>query len=417
MEERIYWIWLSLRCGAGSSLGTYLLKQFGTPKAVFDATEEELRAVEGISDTIAAILTDRDLSLAERIYEYCQRTNAGLLTIADAVYPERLRAIHAAPILLYYRGRIPNIDDNVLIACVGTRKCTENGRRMARRLGEDLAYGGAIVVSGMAAGIDTASHEGALAAGGHTIAVLGCGLDRAYPAENEKLMKTIAQEGLLLSEFAPGTEPNGKNFPVRNRIIAGLCQGTVVVEADRFSGSLITAHDAQKQGRDIFAVPGRSTDALAEGGNLLIREGAKLVTRAADILEEYELDYPHRIFVERIPRRPFAAEEREPVSASSESAPKVRREEPAAPERPKKAKKRIFGALLPKEAPDATPLSEEESLVLSCISDATSVDEIAKTLAERHGRQIATGELLGILTMLEIGGRIEALPGGIYRAL
>ena len=153
MEHLVYWIWLSLRCGAGSELGSYLLKHFSSPKEIFEADESALRAVDGVDDDIAAALLDRDLSLSRRILEYCERVNVGIMTCESAVYPERLRSIHAKPLLLYYRGRVPDIDDNVLIACVGTRKCSEHGASAARRLGEDLARAGAVVVSGMALGL------------------------------------------------------------------------------------------------------------------------------------------------------------------------------------------------------------------------------------------------------------------------
>ena len=156
-NELVYWIWLSLHAGAGSELGSYLLRHFPTPRAVYDATEEELRRLDGIDDAIVSVLSDRDLSLSERILEYCERVNVGIITLDSALYPDRLRAIHAKPILLYYRGRVPKIDDNVMIACVGTRDCSDAGRANAKKLGHELAVGGAIVVSGMARGIDSAT--------------------------------------------------------------------------------------------------------------------------------------------------------------------------------------------------------------------------------------------------------------------
>ena len=268
--------------------------------------DDALSAVDGIDNNIMAALLDRDLSLSMRILEYCERVNVGIMTLSSSVYPERLRSIHAKPILLYYRGRIPDIDDHVMIACVGTRKCSKSGAVNAERLGRELACAGAVVVSGMALGIDACAQRGALSAGGHTIAVLGCGIDRVYPPENRELMEEIAEHGTLITEYAPGSDPAGKHFPVRNRIISGLCQGTVVVEADLYSGSLITARAARMQGRDLFAFPGNPEDRRSEGTNTLIREGAKLVTCAADILNEYELLYPHRIFTEKIPSSGFS---------------------------------------------------------------------------------------------------------------
>jgi len=176
MDHLLYWIWLSLRCGAGSELGSYLLKFFPTPKDIYDADEASLRAVDGVDDNIAAALMDRDLSLPERILRYCERVNVGIMTCAGGIYPERLRKIHAKPLVLYYRGRVPDIDDNVCIACVGTRKCSEHGARAAYALGAELAEAGAVTVSGMALGIDSYAQRGTLSAGGHTIAVRRCNI-------------------------------------------------------------------------------------------------------------------------------------------------------------------------------------------------------------------------------------------------
>ena len=418
MNHLIYWIWLSLRCGAGSELGSYLLAHFETPKAVFEADEDALLSVEGIDQNIATALLDRDLTHAGKILTYCERMNVGIMTPESEIYPDRLRAIHAKPLVLYYRGRVPDIDDNVLISCVGTRKCSKHGAENAYRLGYDLAEAGAIVVSGMALGIDAAAQMGALKAGGHTIAVLGCGIDRAYPPENKELMEKIAEKGTVLTEFAPGTDPNGKNFPIRNRIISGLSQGTVVVEADMKSGALITAHVAERQGRDIFAYPGNANDALASGTNMLIQNGAKLVTSALDVLDEYELLYPHRIFTERLIMAGRRAKVDTAVSTMREvSAPeRYTRKKTAKP----KAKEEEIVAAAPKKQKkeiDTSGLSETEALIMSVLGDSMSAEEIARAISEKTGKTITVGELLGVLTMLEIGGYIEALPGGSFKPM
>lgn len=418
--ETIYWIWLSLRCGAGSELGSFLLKHFLTPRAVYEASREELLALEGMEEKVVEALMDHDLDYAERILAYCERVNVGIMTLASPIYPRRLRSIHARPILLYYRGRIPNIDDNVLIACVGTRKCSPQGAATAERLGAELAKAGAIVVSGMASGIDSASQRGVLSVGGHTIAVLGCGIDRVYPPENEELMRRIAETGTLLTEYAPGTEPNGKNFPIRNRIISGLSQGTVVVEADLFSGSLITARDAERQGRDLFAFPGNPEDSRSDGTNDLIRKGAKLVTCAADILGEYDLLYPHRIFVERIPSGNLRSPRNRRVAANTSFPPSNVSKLPyrfdAA--RPKKSAEKIAEpAMTVKEPKDTSCLSERERTVLSVISGTMSSEAIEAALTQKTGMAQEMGTLLGELTMLEVEGFLEALPGDCYRLL
>ncbi len=429
MNELIYWIWLSLRCGAGSELGSYLLKHFKSPKDIYEADEEALLSLDGITEQIAEVLLDRDLSYPEKIMTYCQRMNVGILTLDDAIYPDRLREIHAKPIVLYYRGRIPDLDDNVLIACVGMRKCSEQGKENAYHLGYDLADAGAIVVSGMALGIDAASQLGALDAGGHTIAVLGCGIDRAYPPENKNLMERIAEKGTILTEFAPGSEPNGKNFPIRNRIISGLSQGTVVVEAGMRSGSLITAQGALRQGRDLFAFPGKANDPCSEGTNDLIKNGAKFVTSAFDVLVEYEALYPHRISTEtlimagrrgkvtRAFEKMLAFEAPERYLRKSESTETTGEKPVKKGESKKKGKTPVSPKAENREKkPDLSALSETERLVLSVMSRPMSAEEISAVLFSKEGAYISPGELLGMMTLLEINGYVEAIPGGGFRA-
>ena len=423
MNHLVYWIWLSLRCGAGSELGSYLLKHFETPKDIYEATKEELLAIKGINESIACALMDRSLVYPQKIVEYCERVNVGILTLESANYPNRLRDIYAKPIVLYYKGKLPDIDNNVLIACVGMRKCSESGAQNAYRLGKELANAGAIVVSGMASGIDTAAQNGVIAAGGHTIAVLGCGIDQVYPPQNGKLMNQIAETGTLITEYAPGTAPLGRNFPIRNRIISGLSQGTVVVEANYKSGSLITADYAQRQGRDIFAFPGSPESDCAKGTNALIRKGAKLVVCAEDILEEYELLYPDRIFTENIPMHDHKRkrEASEAPALETVAPPTITRKK----EKTVSVKKENLNAE-PKKAPESVPSPEQTKPADAC-TDATgreilsvvrgemSVDEIAAAVSAKLGRTLDIGELLGTLTLLELDGFLCALPGGKYR--
>lgn len=423
MNHLVYWVWLSLRCGAGSELGSYLLKHFETPKDIYEAKREDLLAIQGINEPIVEALMDRSLVFPQKIVEYCERVNVGILTLESSNYPNRLRDIYAKPIVLYYKGKLPDIDGNVLIACVGMRKCSESGAQNAYKLGKDLASAGAIVVSGMASGIDSAVQSGVLAAGGHTIAVLGCGIDQVYPPQNGKLMNQIAKTGTLITEYAPGTAPVGRNFPIRNRIISGLSQGTVVVEANYKSGSLITSDYAVRQGRDIFAFPGSPESDCAKGTNALIRKGAKLVVCAEDILEEYELLYPDRIFTENIAMRKHRVKrDLSETEAAETIAP------PPAPQKKEKA------VSIKKKAPIAEPKKEFEPValaeqtkntescadatgkeILSVIHGEMSVDEIAAALSASKGKSFEIGELLGTLTLLELDGFLCALPGGKYR--
>ncbi len=423
MNHLVYWVWLAMRCGAGSELGSYLLKHFESPKDVYEATKEELMAIDGINESIAEALMDRSLVFSQKVVEYCERVNVGILTLESANYPERLRSIYAKPLVLYYKGKLPDIDHNVLVACVGTRSCSQSGLQNAYQLGKDLAAAGAIVVSGMASGIDTAVQKGVIAAGGHTIAVLGCGIDRVYPPKNAELMEKIAKTGTVMTEYVPGTDPLGKNFPVRNRIISGLSQGTVVVEADLRSGSLITAGYAEKQGRDIFAFPGAPEAPHAKGTNALIRNGAKLVVCAEDVLEEYELLYPDRIFIENIAMRKQRRKTTDSELASLAS------EVPTAEKKKKPSpfKKKKIAELPEQEA--AAPIAEEpkkdaslcedpaEREILSVIKDDMSVDEIAAVLTAKTGESHEIGAVLSHLTVLELEGFITAVPGGKYRLL
>ncbi len=224
-----------------------------------------------------------------------RRKEQFILTMQDAAYPNRLRGIYDPPVLLYGRGALPLFDEEAAIAVVGTRSCTPYGVAVAEEFGYEMAKQGALVVSGMARGIDAAAQRGALRAGGLTAAVLGGGVDVVYPAENRRLYEDIAAVGVLLSEYPPGTEPRSGHFPVRNRIMSGLTLASVVVEAPPRSGALITAHLALDQGRDVFAVPGPITAEASRGCNELIREGAGLASCAWDILGEYEARFPLRL--------------------------------------------------------------------------------------------------------------------------
>ncbi len=447
MDSVLYYIWLSLRCGAGSEAPSFLLSHFASPKEVYEADEEALSAVLRGRGGLVAALCDKDMDVARRVYEYCQRANVGVLTLESPIYPERLRAIHAKPIVLYYKGTLPNIDENVLVACVGTRKCSEKGERLAYKLGTDLAKAGAIVVSGMALGIDAMCARGALSAGGHTIAVLGCGIDRVYPRENEELMKEIMEKGTVITEYAPGMVPNGKHFPVRNRIISGLSLGTVVVEAGRGSGALITADHAAKQGRDVFAFPGDVENKFYAGTNELISEGAKMVRGARDILAEYEGLWHKRISTANISNNKYNAN-----NIKAEIPPEAPLEVVDYSEEAGK-KKGLFGAFR-KKAEKRKGISDaelarvkeeaenrevyEEVLVLPeenakadvpedlvgferevymSMGDTCVCDEIAAALKKRTGEEADMGRVLGALTSLEIDGYCKSLPGGIFKKI
>ncbi len=427
-----YWIWLAEACGAGSRCADLLLAAFSNDaKAVFDADADRLSAFEELSDKVYQALCKKDLSEAEKIENYCKRNRISLLCPAHKAYPNKLRAIRCRPVLLYYKGQLPNFDEEVCIAMVGTRRMSEYGKRTAHRLSYDLARGGAVVVSGMAAGVDGIAHRGALDAKGRTVAVLGCGIDRAYPASHKGLMETLFEKGTVITEYKPFTEPAGHNFPIRNRIISGLCQGTVVIEADVKSGAMITAKAALYQGRDLFAIPGKIGEENSGGTHQLLKSGAKMVTEAMDILEEYEFLYPDKIHIDEILRHKGEyARIALPSEAAVPSDPKVKKAPKGSFADPKKqsASRAVRKAIdastqatpsmqpTPPPAPPAPPamaLSEKEAAVYELLDRSVSVD--SDFLCRKSGLPIPA--VMSALTLLEIKRLIEALPGGLYRRL
>ena len=295
MSALKYWVWLAECRGVSNQAVLALLRHFGSPEDVFYADTGEILLTEGITREQAKALEDHKLDKADKILADCQRLGLRILTIQDAEYPGRLQNIYDPPCLLYVKGRLPAIDETAAVAVVGTRDCTPYGVACAEKLGYGLASGGAVVVSGLAKGIDAAASRGALRAGGVTVGVVGNGLDVHYPYESRYLYEDIAAAGVLLSEYPPGTEPAGNHFPARNRIISGLSLATLVVEAPERSGALITAETALEQGRDVFAVPGPIDAPASVGCNRLIRDGAGLVSDAWDILREYAGRFPEKL--------------------------------------------------------------------------------------------------------------------------
>jgi len=283
-----YWIGFNKVSGVGAVRLRALLDHFGTIEAAWKASARDLHG-SGLDERSVESLVQarRDLNLDAEI-EKLARYHVQVLTWDDADYPHNLREVYAPPPVLYVRGKIEQHDD-FAVAVVGTRRASVYGKEAARMLGEGLARASVTVVSGLAMGIDTVAHQSCIDAGGRTIAVLGCGVDIVYPAQNARLAAEIAERGSLVSEYALGTRPDARNFPPRNRIISGMSLGTVVVEADMGSGARITADFAAEQGRDVFAVPGNIFARGCQGTNRLIQEGAKMVCGVNDILQELNL--------------------------------------------------------------------------------------------------------------------------------
>ena len=381
-----YWVWLQTLHGVSDPLKLALLEHFSSPEEVYFADEEAYLRVEGITKQNVLPLLGKSMAVAEKVLSDCARAKIFIITMDDALYPDRLRNIYDPPILLYGKGKMPLFDEEVALAMVGTRRCTPYGVRVAEEMGYGLARQGAVVVSGLARGVDAAALRGAIRGGGFPVAVLGGGADVIYPAENRSLYEDIAATGVLLTEYPPHTEPEGWHFPIRNRILSGLCLGTVVVEAPRErSGALITAHAAAEQGKDVFAVPGPIDAPMSQGCLQLIREGATLVGSAWDVLEEYAPRYPHKIRQNeaQLPLMPAGAPETEKPVKSAVEEPE---------EKP------------PRPILDISDcgLDEEQLLLLRQISPETP--SLSDDIAERAGLSIHRA--LSALTLLEISGYI-----------
>lgn len=385
-----YWLWLTTLPGLTDNSKMLLMEHFASPEDVYYAREEALWQVDGLKKEQAALLENKSLAAADRVLADCAREDIFIITMADALYPERLRNIYQPPLLLYGKGAMPLFDEEAAVAVVGTRSCTPYGIHCAEKLGYELTQQGGMVVSGMAKGVDAAAMRGALRFGGFTCGVLGGGVDVVYPAENRRLYEDIAATGVLLSEYPPQAEPEAWHFPVRNRIISGLSVAAVVVEAPERSGALITAHNAAEQGREVFAVPGPIDAPNSAGCHQLIREGAGLVTCAWDILGEFESRYPHKLRRQSPPPLPPLP----PLAGAprtAEEKPKNSTSEPEVSQTP------VLPCLTAEEL-DGLP--EEQRIVLRVL--ATDTPKLSDQLAEETGLPIQ--RVLPALTLLEISG-------------
>ncbi len=289
-----YWIWLALALGAGARIDE-ILSAFPDPREICEA-DENARIISGVfTRRQLRRLEETKIADAENIINLCLRNGWQIVTPAEREYPAGLRKLADMPLVLYVDGDISCVRGKVMIGVVGTRKPCNESVSIARRISFDLASAGAVIVSGGALGIDSAAHESAMNAGGKTVCVLGCGLGTDYLKDNEAMRRQISRNGALVTEYPPLTSASRTTFPVRNRIISGMSHGVLVVEAGEKSGSLITAKRAAEQGREVFSIPGSVLTTAYSGANNLIRDGAKAVACAADILEPYTVMYPDRL--------------------------------------------------------------------------------------------------------------------------
>lgn len=294
MSSIVYWIWFAQK-RLGVKTRRALLERFDSPKDIYFADKSALSGVEGMNKAERAEVLDKDLKSAEKIISRCAEEDVDIVTMQDAVYPERLRNIPDPPCVLYVKGHLPAVDTEVAIGVVGTRKCTPYGQKMARKIGYEIASGGGLVVTGLAEGADSRAAEGALLAGGKVIGVLGTAINVVFPSFNASLFADVAAAGAVISEYPPDTPGNKMFFPARNRIIAGLSLGVVIAEAPKRSGALITARHALESGRDVFAVPANVDSPNARGSNNLLREGATFIEKGWDVLAEYQSQFPDKV--------------------------------------------------------------------------------------------------------------------------
>ena len=374
-DDLTAWVALKYVEGVGNVAYRNLLAAFGSPDRVFEATLPQLEQTAGLNHKTARNIKDfRGLQRARAEIDRAAREGVSIVTVKDPGYPERLRKIYDYPPLLYIKGTLA--PEDIPVAVVGSRNASPYGRFVTERLCRELALRGVTVVSGLARGIDTCAHRGALAGRGRTIAVMGCGIDVIYPLDNRKLHGEIVSNGAVVTEFPFGTEPDRPHFPARNRIISGMSLGVLIVEAGEKSGSLITARCALEQGREVFAVPGSIDLPGSRGTNSLLRQGAKLVERVEDILEEILPQLEHRA----------ATPQRETSGPASIQAAQT---EPASA----------------REA-----LTEKESRLLGFITEKP-LD--ADTIINRSG--LAAAEVLAGLLSLELKGHIVQLPGKLFK--
>lgn len=287
LDNNLLWVWLDSVCRISRTKQNRLLGYFGDIESIYKGDNEEYLSVCEFTKEELDLLSDKSLTRAKDELKRLSDIGGQVISIDDERYPDLLRQIHTPPNILYTRGQLFDLSSYLMIAMVGTRKASGYGLTTAKAIARELSLSGAVVVSGLASGIDAMSHEGALLGKSPTVAVIGCGADICYPASNKGLMNRILKSGLVISEYPLGTSAQKFHFPERNRIISGISRGTLVVEADIKSGSLITAKYALEQNRDVFAVPGNINSMNSKGSNYLLKDGANLVTNASDILNFY----------------------------------------------------------------------------------------------------------------------------------
>lgn len=414
MRDVLSWTWLSVRLGAASPYLNPLLEHFAAAADVYAADHAALAAVEGLPESVRLRLLDKDTDRAERILEDCRRLGIGVMTYDDPRYPRLLKQITKPPAVLYFVGKPIDFDRKLGVAVVGTRTMTEYGRDVTYRFSYDLASAGAVIVSGMALGVDGMAAAGSLDAQMPTAVVLGSGLDVVYPKMHTKLYKCILRDGFAVSEYPPGAEPDARNFPQRNRIISGLARCVLVTECPETSGALITAREALAEGKPLFAVPGAITMPGSAGTNELIKSGsAKMVTSPTDILDLFEPAHFPELDASAVGAMNYNAAKAESTYAVSTKTSKVawakvRRKKPESA--PDDSPDTVRESSAPKVTETFVPMSETEKKIYACIPEEgqVSVDLIAS------GSGAPVPDVLTALLALTCKGVVRQLPGNFY---
>lgn len=389
----IYWIWFS-RLGISIRQKMTLLSYFHDPEEIYHARV----LPEGTPE-----LPDKDLRAAEKILDDCAEKGIGIAVLTDSNYPAKLRNIPDPPLVLYYKGVLPDWDRFPAVGIVGTRKASAYGLTAAKRFGYQIAMCGGLVVSGGAYGIDSVAMQGALEAGKKTVGVLGCGVDVVYPKSNGRLFDDVIENGCLISEYPPGTRPNPWQFPERNRIISGIAGGVLVVEAPSKSGALITARDALEQGRDVYVVPGNIDVESCAGSNSLLQDGAMAVFSGWDVVKQYEAQYPGR--VEKYVSSPTLAREQAFAQVAQDKIlpTAAGASQPAYDKKSiDKGEKSPYSVLNEKQ-PALQP--EEQTVVAALSAEPRPVDEVIAQCG------MPAGKVLTILTRLSLKGVVKNHPG------
>ena len=407
----VHWLWLAHRPGLTDYMKAELLRHFSDPEDIYFAQPEAFAHMEGFTKEMAQALADKDLTAAEKNLADAMKYKLHILTYRDAGYPQRLKNIADPPLVLYYKGTLPDFDSQPVIGVVGTRKCTPYGLSAAKKLGYEIAAGGGLVVSGLAEGIDAMAMKSALSAGGTVVGILGCGPEQVYPKPNRWLFADTERYGCILSEFPPETPPYKWNFPRRNRIISGLSHGVLVVEAPKGSGSLHTARHALEQGRDVFVVPGNVDQPTFAGSLQLLRDGGTLVVGGWDILCEYEALFPDKVHRDARPSRQRAYPEE--MTEMGENTAKVA-EKPVLPQvklpkKEKSYKKDVDKTDTPNYSDvnkELSALNPEERAIVEYLRDGERlVDQVIGEV------NLPAGKVSSVLTMLAIKGYVKKLPG------